>query len=166
MTEPEEQEFIELGDMDADAWNDYAEAQGWSDGLPLMMPTQEKVAAFVEICHGDNEPFPPMSPRRVTPTIPAIAANAVMAGCRPEYMPVVVGAVRAVLQSEYNLHGTLATTHPCGPSCARRLKLLSPTLTPAQPRTRTDTRPRVSDPKRHERPCHVIHCADAVTQIL
>ena len=115
MTEPEEQEFIELGDMDADAWNDYAEAQGWSDGLPLMMPTQEKVAAFVEICHGDNEPFPPMSPRRVTPTIPAIAANAVMAGCRPEYMPVVVGAVRAVLQSEYNLHGTLATTHPCGP---------------------------------------------------
>lgn len=115
MTEPEEQEFIDLGDMDADAFNDYAEAQGWSDGLPLMIPTQEKVATFVDVCRGDNEPFPPMSPRRVTPTIPAIAANAVMAGCKPEYMPVVVGAVRAVLQAEYNLHGTLATTHPCGP---------------------------------------------------
>jgi hypothetical protein len=54
-----------------------------------------------------------MSPRRIVPTLRNIAANAVMAGCRPEYFPVVVSAVRAVLDPDYNLHGTLATTHPC-----------------------------------------------------
>jgi hypothetical protein len=110
-----DKELIDLGDIDADAFNDYAEAQGWSDGLPLVPPTEEKVAQFVETCRGDNEPFPPMSPRRVEPTLQTIAANAVMAGCRPEYFPSVVAAVRAVLRPEYNLHGSLATTHPCAP---------------------------------------------------
>ncbi len=115
MTDITTEEVLDLGDMDADAFNEYAAEQGWSDGFPLVMPTEAKVARFVELCRGDNEPFPPMSPRRVTPTLPAIAANAVMAGCKPEYFPVVVAAVRAVLQPEYNLHGTLATTHPCAP---------------------------------------------------
>jgi len=109
------QETLDVGDLDFDAWNDFAAAQGWGDGLPLYPPTEAKVAAFVETCRGDNEPFPPMSPRQVLPTIPAIAANAVMAGCKPEYLPVVVSAVRAILNPEYNLHGSLATTHPCAP---------------------------------------------------
>ncbi|MGY8961664.1 MAG: hypothetical protein ACKVKG_19475, partial [Alphaproteobacteria bacterium] len=61
------------------------------------------------------QPFLTMPPRRVTPTLSSIAANAVMAGCRAEYFPIVVSAVRAVLRPEYNLHGTLATTHPCAP---------------------------------------------------
>ncbi len=112
MTEPTE-EVVEVGDLDPDQWNDYAVAQGWSDGLPLMLPTEEKVERMIEACRGDNEPFLPMSPRRVIPTLRSIAANAVMAGCRPEFFPVVVGAVRAVLNPDYNLHGTLATTHPC-----------------------------------------------------
>ena len=112
MTEPTE-EVVEVGDIDLDQWNDYAVEQGWSDGLPLMLPTEQKVERMVEACRGDNEPFLPMSPRRVIPTLKSIAANAVMAGCRPEYFPVVVGAVRAVLNPDYNLHGTLATTHPC-----------------------------------------------------
>lgn len=115
MSDPAEQEFIDLGDMDADAFNEYAAEQGWSDGFPLIPPTEDKVARFVETCRGDNEPFPAMSPRQVLPTLPAIAANAVMAGCRAEYFPVVVAAVRAVLNPDYNLHGTLATTHPCAP---------------------------------------------------
>lgn len=115
MSDIDEQEVVDLGDMDPDDWNAYAAEQGWSDGFPLVPPTEARVAKFVEVCHGDNEPFPPMSPRRVVPTMSTIAANAVMAGCRPEYMPVVVAAVRAVLNPEYNLHGTLATTHPCAP---------------------------------------------------
>ena len=80
-----------------------------------MVPTEDKVAALVGMCRGDNEPFPPMSPRRVVPTLQSIAANAAMAGCRTAYFPVVVAAVRGVLETAYNLHGTLATTHPCGP---------------------------------------------------
>ena len=115
MTDLTESEVIEVGDLDPEQWNDYAEKQGWSDGMPLMVPTEKKVAALVATCRGDNEPFPPMPPRRVIPTMQSIAANAAMAGCRPEYFPVVVTAVRALLNPEYNLHGTLATTHPCAP---------------------------------------------------
>ncbi|NKB59887.1 MAG: hypothetical protein GKS00_26555 [Alphaproteobacteria bacterium] len=109
-------EFLDIGDFDPGQWNDYAIEQGWSDGLPLVMPTEDAVERFVETCRGDNEPFPPMSPRRLVPTLRGIAANAVMAGCRAEYFPVVVSAVRAVLNPAYNLHGTLATTHPCAPT--------------------------------------------------
>ncbi len=109
-------EFIDVGDLDPGQWNDYAIEQGWSDGFPLVAPTEDAVERFVETCRGDNEPFPPMSPRRLVPTLRGIAANAVMAGCKAEYFPVVVSAVRAVLNPGYNLHGTLATTHPCAPT--------------------------------------------------
>jgi hypothetical protein len=115
MTDQTENEVIEVGDLDPAQWNEFAIAQGWSDGLPLIMPTESVVEQFVETCRGDNEPFPPMSPRQLIPTIRGIAANAVMAGCRAEYLPVIVAAVRAVLQPDYNLHGTLATTHSCAP---------------------------------------------------
>ena len=81
-----------------------------------MVPTEEKVDALLEACSGDNVFFPPMPPRRVIPTLRSLAANAIMAGCRAEYFPVVLAAVSAVLAPGYNLHGTLATTHPCGPS--------------------------------------------------
>lgn len=115
MTNPIECDAIEVGDLDPDAWNDYAIDRGWSDGFPLIMPSETVVERFVETCRGDNEAFPAMVPRLVIPTLRAIAANAVMAGCRAEYFPVVVAAVRAVLQPDYNLSGTLATTHSCAP---------------------------------------------------
>jgi hypothetical protein len=108
-------ELIEIGDLDFEQWNEYAIAQGWSDGLPLAVPTEAAVERFVAVCRGDNEPFAPISPRQLIPALPALAANAVMAGCRPEYMPVVLAGLRAVLEPDYNLHGTLATTHPCAP---------------------------------------------------
>jgi hypothetical protein len=113
MTSDAGSEFIELEDMDADAWNEYAEEQGWSDGLPLVLPTERAVERFVATAHGDNRPIPPVAPRQVVPTLSSLAANAVMAGCRPEYFPVVVASLRSVLEPDYNLHGTLATTHPC-----------------------------------------------------
>ena len=116
MTDQRESEVIEVDDLDPGEWNDYAIERGWSDGLPLVMPTERAVDRFVETCRGDNEPFPAMSPRRVIPTLRGIAANAVMAGCRAEYLPVVVAAVRGVLQPDYNLLGTVATTHSCAPT--------------------------------------------------
>ncbi|MCH9674801.1 MAG: hypothetical protein K0U93_25400 [Gammaproteobacteria bacterium] len=115
MTDAPETELVDIGELDQEEWNDYAIAQGWSDGLPLVMPTEKSVARFVDICRGDNEPFPPVSPRQVVPTLHSLSANAVMAGCRPEYFPVVLAALRGVLTPDYNLHGTLATTHPCAP---------------------------------------------------
>ena len=115
MQDTSESELIDIADLGPDEWNEYALAQGWSDGMPVMMPTEAAVSRFVAAARGDNEPFGPVSPRRVTPTLQSLAANAVMAGCRPEYFPVVLAALRGVLQEPYNLHGTLATTHPCAP---------------------------------------------------
>ena len=109
MIEDMDSETIEVGDLDPAQWNEYANDRGWSDGFPLAVPTQEAVDRFLQTCRKDNAPFAPMSPRLLVPTMPAIAANAVMAGCRAEYFPVVVAAVRAVLDPAYNLHGTLAT---------------------------------------------------------
>ncbi len=113
MAEAPTTEVVELAELTPEAWNDYAIEQGWSDGLPLAMPTEAAVQRFVEAATGDNETFAPISPRQVVPTIRSLAANAVMAGCKPEYFPVVLAGLRSVLKPEYNLHGTLATTHPC-----------------------------------------------------
>ena len=113
MTEAYDSEFIELDDMSFEDFNELAERQGWSDGMPLYVPTEDAVARLVETMRGDNEPIGAISPRQVTPTLNSLAANAVMAGCKPDYFPAVVAALRACLKPDYNLHGTLATTHPC-----------------------------------------------------
>jgi hypothetical protein len=115
MKDISESEIIDIGDLGSEEWTDYAITQGWSDGMPLQLPTEAAVERFVAVARGDNEPFPPISPRQVIPTLQSLAANAVMAGCRPEYFPAVLAALRAVLTADYNLHGTLATTHPCAP---------------------------------------------------
>ena len=90
-------QVLELENLDPDAWNDYAMTQGWGDGFPLVMPTETKVAAFVETAPGDNEPFLPMSPRRVVPTFESIAANAVMAGCKPKFFPTILAQLSTIL---------------------------------------------------------------------
>ena len=110
-----DQEVIDLEDMDVEAFNEFATEQGWSDGMPLYVPTESKVAKFVETVRGDNRPYPPVPPRQVIPTIQALAANAVMAGCKPEYFPLVLLALEALAEEQYNLYGTQATTHPCTP---------------------------------------------------
>ena len=51
MTNLTESEVIEVGDLDPEQWNDYAEEQGWGDGMPLMVPTEEKVAALVAVSY-------------------------------------------------------------------------------------------------------------------
>ena len=111
----ETSEVVEIGDVGDLDFTEFALDQNWGDGMPLVPPTESKVAKFVEAARGDNEPFDPMSPRQVVPTLQSLAANAVMAGCKPEYFPVVLAGVRGVLNSDYNLHGTIATTHPCAP---------------------------------------------------
>ena len=108
-------EVLEIPDMDPDAWADYVEQQRWTDGLPLVPPTEAAVARMVDGARGDNESVPAITPRLMKPTMRSLAANAVMAGCKPDYFPVVLAALRGVLVADYNLHGTLATTHSCAP---------------------------------------------------
>jgi hypothetical protein len=114
MTDNTDAEIVDVDDLDFEAWNEFASAQGWSDGLPMIPPTEERVARFTSAVRADNEVFAPISPRLVVPTLQSLAANAVMAGCKPVYFPAVLAGLRAVLDPAYNLHGTLATTHPCG----------------------------------------------------
>ena len=109
-------ELIELADASQEAVDDYLEAQGWSDGLPVVAPTSERVAAMVEAAGrpGDHS-LGPMPPRQGDATIEALAVNAVMAGCRPACFPVVVTAIEAALEPRFNLYAVQATTHPCSP---------------------------------------------------
>lgn len=85
-------------------------ARGWTDGLPVVAPTPPKVAAFVAA--SGLEPgtvIGEVPTRQVAVTAEHVAINAVMAGCLPEYMPVVVAAVRAHLHEKGNCHSTTGT---------------------------------------------------------
>ncbi|GAA4933737.1 hypothetical protein EV188_102623 [Actinomycetospora succinea] len=107
-------DVLDLPDVDdAWAWMAACEERGWGDGLPTIPPTEERVAAM--LAGAPAVELGPLPPRGVTPTLRSIAANAVMAGCRPADLPVVLAAVGAVQDEAYNLHGSLATTHPCAP---------------------------------------------------
>jgi hypothetical protein len=116
MTDTAEQEILEIGDLDVEAFNEYATGQGWSDGMPLYVPTEDEGGEVRRPrCAATTGPTRPVPPRQIVPTLQSLAANAVMAGCKPEYFPVVTAAMRGVLDPEYNLHGTLARRIPARP---------------------------------------------------
>lgn len=96
---------------DAEALLDFVEAQGWGDGLPVLPPTEARVQAMLEAT-----PLPPshvvgvVEPRRGEATVEKIAINAVLAGCRPAYLPAVIAAVEAVCEPRFNLYAVSSTT--------------------------------------------------------
>ncbi len=86
-------------------------SQGWTDGLPVVPPTEAKVVAALEragLAPSDVLGVVPGRGRVVTAE--KVAINAVMAGCLPEYMPVVAAAVRAICQDPFNLHSCALST--------------------------------------------------------
>jgi peroxiredoxin len=88
----------------------------FGDALPVVPPTTERIAAILKACALSPESVV----ARVPPcygeaTVEKIAANAVMAGCRPEMMRVLVPLVRAVCDERFNAHGVQATTHFAAP---------------------------------------------------
>ena len=119
-----EDSFVELNEL-------YYE-RGWTDGLPIIPPTEAAVAAMLR--GADREPdevVAVLPPRQGEATVERIAINAVMAGCLPEYLPVVLAAVAAVADPALNLDSVQATTHPVAPliivngPLARRLQINS-----------------------------------------
>src|SRR6266576_5122180 len=91
-------------------------ARGWSDGLPLVPPTEERVLRMLDGTSRDpQEVLGLVPPALNAATVEKIAVNAVMAGCKPEYLPVVLAAVEAVLDEGFAMHGVLATTMFVGP---------------------------------------------------
>src|SRR5437016_5437952 len=90
--------------------------RGWSDGLPVVPPTPERVLRMLEgTRRAPGEVVAVVPPDYAECTIEKVAINAVMAGCRPEYLPVVLAAVEAACTDEFNIHGILATTYFVGP---------------------------------------------------
>jgi hypothetical protein len=94
---------------DAVEANELFQRNGWTDGLPIVPPTEPGVRRCLEamgLAPGDVVGVEPVRRRRITAEKVAIAA--VMAGGLPEYAPVVVAVVRAMCEPEFGLHGTTA----------------------------------------------------------
>src|SRR3954468_21643828 len=83
-----------------DRVNDYFYERGWTDGLPIVPPTAERVQAMLRGMpwRTDDELISIVPPRMGNATMRQIAVNAVMAGCKPEYLTVVVAALKAISQ--------------------------------------------------------------------
>jgi peroxiredoxin len=87
--------------------------RGWTDGLPVIPPTRDRVEAMLA-GHDPDELLGEMAPAMAQVTLERVAACAVLAGCRPEYFPVVVAAVQASLEPTFNVGGQAVTTQPVG----------------------------------------------------
>lgn len=105
---------IELAALEDDM--EVAFDRGWSDGLPIVPPTESRVLRMLE---GTSRPaddiVATIPPNLVDVTVEQVAINAVMAGCKPEYLPVVLTAVATACSTDFNMHGLLATTYFSGP---------------------------------------------------
>src|SRR5580698_5416801 len=89
-------------------------SNGWTDGLPIVPPTGEAVAACLDWAMTPPEQLIGVEPVRAVPiTAEKLAINAVMAGCLPMHFPVVLTAVTAMLRPEFLLHGATASTGGC-----------------------------------------------------
>ena len=100
-------------EIDDDLWaaNTFFEERGWTDGLPVIPPTEERIVRMFEGIGRDPQDVIGYVPPRWAPaTVEKIAINAVMAGCRPEYMPIVTAAVEALTDPKLNLYALQATT--------------------------------------------------------
>ncbi len=90
--------------------------RGWTDGLPVVPPTEARVTRMLEgTDRAPDEVVAVVPPDLAECTVEKVAVNAVMAGCRPEYLPVVLTALEAACTSQFNMHGLLATTFFSGP---------------------------------------------------
>lgn len=87
------------------------------DGLPIRQPTRSRVDECLATVEGDaNEIVGEVPPAFRGASIEKTATNAIMAGCDPEYFPIVLTALEATLEDRFNLYSVLATTHPCWPA--------------------------------------------------
>ncbi|MGH3759254.1 hypothetical protein [Actinophytocola sp.] len=98
---------------DVEAMGEEFYAQMWTDGLPVVAPTEDRVERMLGGRDG-GEPLGTMPPRWRRTFVHHVAVNAVLAGCRAEYFPVVLAGVRAILDPGLNLYGVQGTTNPAG----------------------------------------------------
>ena len=105
---------IEVGDLEDPI--EIAYDRGWSDGLPIVPPTDLRIARMLSgTRRKPDEIIGLIPPNLAECTIEKVAINGVMAGCRPDYFPVVLAVVEAALKPEFSMHGLLATLGFAGP---------------------------------------------------
>ena len=98
------------------AINNYCIEKGWSDGLPIIPPTEEEVERMLSGTKRDAaDVVATIPPWWGKATVEKIAINAVMAGCLPEYMPVIITAIEAMTEERFRLAAIQPTTHPVAP---------------------------------------------------
>ncbi len=103
-------------DANFEAAQEFYLERGWTDGLPIVPPTIERVEAMLAATPRDpQEIIGEIPPNWGSATVEKLAINAVMAGCKPKYLPVVITAVEAMCDPVFNLYAIQATTHPCAP---------------------------------------------------
>src|ERR1700704_1517098 len=111
--------ILELEDT-WEAVNDWFLAHDLTDGLPIVPPTQPRVSAmtdYVERTLGwkASDVIATLAPKQGQATVEKIAANAVMAGCKPEYMQVLIACVQAIADPKFNLDAVQTSTHNTSP---------------------------------------------------
>ncbi|MBI3067862.1 MAG: hypothetical protein HYY79_02970 [Betaproteobacteria bacterium] len=90
--------------------------KAWSDGLPVVTPTEERVRRMLTGTRRDpDEVIGQVPPALNTATVRKVAIHALMAGCKPEYLPVVLGGITLMLREEFNLNGVQGTMHGVAP---------------------------------------------------
>jgi hypothetical protein len=102
-----------------DSWksiNDYFLKRDWTDGLPIIPPTEEKVYEMTEYTQKSlgwepEEVIGILQPKQGLATVEKIATNAVMAGCKPEYMPILISVVKGIAEERFKLRMIQASTH-------------------------------------------------------
>lgn len=102
---------------DLDELQEALYSAGWTDGLPVIPPTEERVSSWLAQTGyaPDAVIAGPVAPSVSVATAEKVAINAVMAGCLPSYMPVIAAALRGVCDERFNLSAIQTTTHPVAP---------------------------------------------------
>ena len=105
--------------LEIDETEDLIEAcyeNGWTDGLPVVPPTPKRVEGMLSGTDRDpDELIAAVPPKWGRATVEKVAINAVMAGCKPAYLPLILKAVEAMTNEQFNLHGVQVTTSHVGP---------------------------------------------------
>ncbi|MBK7950258.1 MAG: hypothetical protein IPK00_16290 [Deltaproteobacteria bacterium] len=104
------------GTIDAADWPELSYRLGLTDGLPTFPPDRARVDRLVAASGlAADHRIGTIPPAGRVATVEAVAANAVMAGCLPEHFPIVLVALRSMLEPRFNFGGVVTTTHPCWP---------------------------------------------------
>ena len=88
----------------------------WSDGFPVVTPTEKRIARMLTGTARDHDDvIGSIPPAMEVATVRSVAVHALMAGCRPEYLPVVIAATELMLRDEFNVNGVQGTMHGVAP---------------------------------------------------